>query len=168
MVVAVATNGVIGRQGDLPWRLSSDLKHFKALTLEKPVIMGRLTYESIGRPLPDRHNIVVSRQQGYGAPGCTVVDSLAGAIAAAGAVPETMIIGGAALYRQALPITDVIHLTQVHAEIDGDTFFAGLNFEHWQEVEREDHQRDAKNQYDYSFVTLVPKPSIQWRSHQGD
>ncbi len=161
MVVAIAANGVIGRQGDLPWRLPADLKHFKALTLGKPVVMGRLTHESIGRPLPQRHNIVVSRQTGYQAEGCTVMESLAGAIEAAGEVPEIMIIGGAQLYREALPMTDILHLTRVHAEVEGDTFFEGLDLEQWQQIRREDHRRDEKNQHDYSFITLLPRSSAQ-------
>lgn len=127
LIVAVADNGVIGRQNELPWRLPEDLKRFKALTMGKPIVMGRKTFESIGKPLPGRTNIVVSRQAGLSLPGCVVVDSLAAALAAAGHVDEVMIIGGGEIYRQALAQADCVQLTEVHAAIEGDARFPALD-----------------------------------------
>ena len=125
IIVAVAENGVIGSDNRLPWRLPDDLKRFKALSLGKPVVMGRRTFESIGRPLPGRTNIVVSRQPGLAIEGAIVAPSLDAALAAAGAVPEVVVIGGADIFRQALPRTDTIHLTRVHARVAGDVLFPG-------------------------------------------
>lgn len=158
LVVARADNGVIGRDNGLPWHLPADLKHFKRLTVGKPVIMGRKTYESIGRPLPGRHNIVVTRNAGWRAEGVTVVPNLAEAVAAAGLDPQTRageiaVIGGAEIYAQALLFADRIHLTEVHATPDGDTRFPALDASAWQEVAREDHA-PADGQPGYSFVTL--------------
>src|SRR5690349_11171181 len=120
IIVAMADHGVIGAGNQLPWRLPDDLKRFKALSLGKPIVMGRKTYDSIGRPLPGRLNIVVSRKQNLEIPGCTVVSSLQDAIAAAGPAPEIVIVGGAEIYAQALPQVEMIHLTRVHATIVGD------------------------------------------------
>lgn len=157
-VVARADNGVIGRGGGLPWRLPADLRHFKRLTIGKPVIMGRKTFESIGKPLIGRHNIVLTRDPDWQSEGVTVVPNLAEAVAAAGLNPkaradELMIIGGAQLYAEALPIATRIHLTEVHAEPEGDTHMPSFESDRWQEVSREDHaaEDDAPA---YSFVTL--------------
>ncbi len=157
-VVARADNGVIGRGGGLPWRLPADLRHFKRLTIGKPVIMGRKTFESIGKPLIGRHNIVLTRDADWQAEGVTVVPNLAEAVAAAGLNPkaradELMIIGGAQLYTEALPIATRIYLTEVHAEPEGDTHMPAFESDRWQEVSREDHpaEDDAPA---YSFVTL--------------
>ena len=117
LVVAVARNGVIGRDNALPWRLPADLAHFKRVTMGHPIVMGRRTYESIGKPLPGRKNIVVTRQRGYDAPGCTVVGSLDEAWRAAGDAAEVCVIGGTTLFEETLPIADVIHLTEVEAEV---------------------------------------------------
>ncbi len=155
IVVAMAANRVIGKDNCLPWHLPADLKHFKQLTLGKPVVMGRKTYESIGRPLPERTNIVVTRDRDYAAPGCVVVHSLEAALEAAGASAEVMVIGGAGLYRQILPLTDTIHLTRVQAEFEGDTVFPELNEADWHEVSRTDCEPDAKNPWPYSFLELV-------------
>jgi len=126
LVVAVAENDVIGRGNQLPWHLPADLRHFKSLTLGKPVLMGRRTYESIGKALPGRTNIVLSRSAGFSPSDCVVVKSLADARMAAGAEPALMVIGGAEIYRQCLPLAGRIHLTLIHAQIeDGDTIFAG-------------------------------------------
>jgi len=133
IVVAVSENGVIGREGDMPWKLSTDLKRFKALTLGKPVVMGRKTFQSIGRPLPGRLNIVVSRDPGFSADGIATALSLDGAVDKARAtaaelgVSEICIIGGGEIYRQALAFADTVHVTHVEAEIDGDTFFPALD-----------------------------------------
>ena len=153
LIVAVAEQGVIGQQNALPWRLSGDLKRFKALTMGKPIIMGRKTYDSIGRPLPGRTNIVITRQSDLQLPGCVVVTSLDQAINSVQA-DEYMVIGGAEIYRQALPLAQRVYLTQVHAKVDGDAFFPELSSTQWREVSREDQPADEQNQYAHSFITL--------------
>ncbi len=157
LVVARAANGVIGRDGGLPWHLPADLRHFKRLTVGKPVVMGRRTFESIGRPLPGRHNIVLTRG-GWRAEGVTVVATLAEAVAAAGlqqgARPdEIMIIGGAAVYAEALPSARRVYLTEVHAAPDGDTRLPAFDRSVWHEIAREDHPV-AGDAPAFSFVTL--------------
>lgn len=154
IVVAMADNRVIGRDNRLPWHLPADLRHFKQLTLGKPVLMGRKTHESIGRPLPDRTNIVVTRDRSYTAPGCIVAHSLERALQAAGGCAEVMVIGGMELYRQLLPRADCIYLTLVHAAFEGDAFFPELDAGEWREVERADWMPDEKNSWPYSFVRL--------------
>ncbi|HSR62446.1 MAG TPA: type 3 dihydrofolate reductase [Gammaproteobacteria bacterium] len=154
LIVAMDRKGVIGREGDLPWRLSSDLKHFKKITMGKPIIMGRMTHESIGRPLPGRENIVISRNKDYTANGCTVLNSLECVYAKFHDVDEIMIMGGEDLYRQTLDKADRIYLTEVHADLEGDTHFPEFDRESWEEVERYDFKKDEKNEYDYSFVIL--------------
>jgi dihydrofolate reductase len=157
-VVARADNGVIGRDNALPWHLPADLRHFKRLTVGKPVVMGRKTFESIGKPLPGRHNIVLTRDPDWRADGATVVPNLAEAVAAAGLDPKTragevMIIGGAAVYAEALPIATRVHLTEVHMAPEGDTVLPPFDPDHWRETAREDH--DAEDGHPaYSFVTL--------------
>ena len=154
IVVAADEAGGIGFKGGLPWHLPEDLKRFKRLTLGKPVIMGRRTHESIGRPLPGRHNVVVSRQPGLAFAGCTVTGSLQAAFTAAGDVAEACVIGGAQLYREALPVADLVHLTRVHARVAADTFLPDLNPAEWHEVAREDHPADERHALPYSFITL--------------
>jgi dihydrofolate reductase len=154
LIVAADEQGGIGLDGRLPWHLPGDLRHFKALTLGKPVVMGRRTWDSIGRPLPGRHNIVVSRQRGLAITGCTVVDSFAAALAAAGDSSEVCVIGGAELYALALPLADTVHLTRVHAVAGADTFFPRLDAGEWEEVARENHAADARHAHAYSFLTL--------------
>ena len=154
LVVAVAENDVIGRGNQLPWRLPADLRHFKALTLGHPVLMGRKTYESIGRALVGRLNIVLSRSPDFSPGDCIVAKTLHDARAAAGGA-TLMVIGGAEIYRQCLAVASRIHLTLVHAQIaDGDTIFAGWRGPEWHESSREDHAADDKNAYAYSFITL--------------
>lgn len=157
-VVARADNGVIGRDNQLPWHLPADLKHFKRLTVGKPVLMGRKTYVSIGKPLPGRHNIVLTRDPAWRAEGVTVVANLAEAVAAAGLDPrirveEIMVIGGAALFAEALPSATRVYLTEVHAEPEGETVMPGFPPERWRETSREDHPAEG-DQPAYSFVTL--------------
>ena len=136
MVVAVARDGVIGRDGDLPWHYSEDLRHFKRVTLGHAVIMGRRTYESIGRPLPKRTNIVLSRQSELSIQGCEVVATLEAALRRAREEdPEPCIIGGAGVYGAALPLATRIHLTQVDIEVEGDTYFPELDWEEWNVVQ---------------------------------
>ena len=154
IVVATDAQGGIGLRGSLPWRLPDDLRRFKALTMGSPVIMGRRTWDSIGRPLPGRQNIVVSRDAGLAIAGCTVVDSLDAALAAARAARESFVIGGAEIYRLALPIADTMHLTCVHATVGADTFFPAYDGADWEEVACEQHPADDRHAHAMSFVTL--------------
>jgi dihydrofolate reductase len=154
IIAAMAANRVIGRDNRLPWHLPADLKHFRRLTIGKPILMGRKTWESLGRPLPERTNIVVTRAADYAAPGCVVVHSLEAALRAAAHHPEVMVIGGAELYRQVLPQARRIYLTEVHAGFEGDAYFPELEQGAWREVERVDHEPDARNTHAYSFVVL--------------
>ncbi len=157
LVVAAGENNEIGKSGRMPWHLPADLKHFKALTLGKPVIMGRKTFEAIGKPLPGRRNIVVSRRPGYNAPGCKVTPSFTDALVQAAGVAEIMVIGGGEIYREALPRAQRIYLTRVHAHFDADTFFPAIEPMSWREVSREDHPADVQNTHAYSFVMLEHK-----------
>lgn len=154
LIVAVGTHHEIGKAGRMPWHLPADLKHFKANTLGKPVLMGRRTLEAIGRPLPERRNLVLTRDGAFRAAGCETVTSLDEAISLSGSAPELMVIGGGEVYRLAWEQAGRIYLTRIAAAIEGaDTFFPVLDA-HWQEISREDHRADAKNPYDYSFLTL--------------
>ncbi len=160
LVVAMDQNRVIGINGGLPWHLSSDLKYFRDITMGKPIIMGRKTYESIGRPLPGRRNIVVTRNTDFEAPGCDVVTSLETALELVKDVPEVMMVGGASLYIDTLPLADHIYMTEVHAEVEGDTWFPEIDLDEWHEVSRLRFSADEKNEYDYSFVVyerIFPK-----------
>lgn len=154
IVVAAAQNNVIGKGNELPWRLPDDLKRFKALTLGKPILMGRKTFESIGRPLPGRTNIVISTQPGLRIDGCIVAGSLDAAIMAAQPSPQIMIIGGAEIFRQALPRTDTVHLTRVHASVPGDVFFPELAPQQWREIDIEHHEVDDRHAYAFSYIKL--------------
>ncbi len=154
IIVAAATNNVIGSDGELPWRLPEDLKRFKQLTIGKPVIMGRLTYESIGKPLPDRRNIVLSARKGLNIEGCEVVDTPDAAIRLAGGAEEVMVIGGGGVYSQMLPMADRIYMTRINATVDGDTLFPELDDNEWQVVDRVDFPADESRQFGFSFVTL--------------
>jgi dihydrofolate reductase len=154
LVVAVAENDVIGRRNELPWRLPADLRHFKALTLGKPILMGRKTYESIGKALPGRTNLVLTRSRDFAPGDCIVAGTLEEARQTV-TEPVLMVIGGAQIYRQCLAHASRIHLTQVHARVeDGDTFFTGWRNAEWRETHRERHEADDKNTLAYSFVTL--------------
>jgi dihydrofolate reductase len=153
IVVAMDRRRCIGRDGRLPWRLPADLRRFREITLGKPVVMGRGTHESIGRPLPGRINIVISRDPAYGSPGCTVVGSLEAALAAA-PDRDIMVIGGASIYAEALPLARRIYLTEVHGEFECDVQFPAFDRRAWVEAERTDHQADAANAHPYSFVVL--------------
>lgn len=152
IIVAMAKNRVIGKDNDMPWHLPADLQHFRKVTTGKPVIMGRKTYESIGRPLPKRHNIIVSRNSDYKVDGCDVVGSLAEAVKTAGEVEEVFIIGGGFLYDQTIDAADKLYLTFIDLDVDGDTFFP--EYEHLTLTKRasEHHQKDEKNPYDYEFT----------------
>lgn len=155
IIVATDDRGGIGRNGKLPWHLPEDLQRFKRVTMGKPIVMGRKTWDSIGRPLPGRQNVVISRQAGFDAPGAIVVGSLPDALRAAGDVPEVCVVGGAEIYRLALPLAQEIHLTRVHALVDADTFFPLLDAAQWEEIGREDRPADERHAYPYSFVKLV-------------
>jgi dihydrofolate reductase len=153
LVVAMADNGMIGRDGKLPWRIPEDMRRFKALTVGKPCIMGRKTWDSLPRkPLPDRPNIVITRDTGFRAEGAIVVHSFDEALARAGDAAEICIIGGADIYRAALPRTGRIHLTEVHTDVEGDTRLAPFDHAHWCETAREDHV--TADGLRYSYVTL--------------
>jgi dihydrofolate reductase len=155
IVVAVSENGVIGSDNRLPWRLPDDLKRFKALTMGKPIIMGRKTYDSIGHPLPGRKNIVITRDAHRRINGCVVVGSIAQALAAAEPAEEVILGGGGDLYAQLLDRVDTIHLTRVHVVIDGDVFFPALDPRYWQITNEERHAVDERHGHAFTFQTLV-------------
>lgn len=159
LVVARARNGVIGRGNALPWHLPEDLKYFKRLTMGSPILMGRRTWDSIGRPLPGRENLVLTTRADFSPPGATVVHSLDEAIAAVAGVPALRVIGGAEVYATCLPLATVIHLTEVDAEIEGDVYFPALVASQWRECSREEHARDERHAYPYAFVTLERRGS---------
>lgn len=152
LIVAMARNRVIGVDNRLPWRLPEDLRFFKRVTLDKPVIMGRRTHESIGRPLPGRSNIVLTAQADYQAAGCRVVHSLEQALAAAEPAAEAMVIGGAAVYAQALPRADRIYLTEIAAEVAGNVRFPELDPAQWRMGWWEAHPADERHAYAFSFM----------------
>ena len=153
IVVAIAQNHAIGKDNKLLWHLPNDLKHFKTITSGHTVIMGRKTYDSVGKPLPNRRNIVITRQR-MDISGCEVVNSLEQALALCKTEEEVFIVGGAEIYRQAMSVTNKIHLTIVHQNFDGDTYFPDIEENTWIETEREDYQPDEKNKLPYSFITL--------------
>ncbi|MEJ2382094.1 MAG: type 3 dihydrofolate reductase [Gammaproteobacteria bacterium] len=152
LIAAMDENRVIGIDNRLPWKLPADLQYFRQVTMGKPILMGRKTYESIGRPLPGRVNIVLTSDPAFTADGCTVVHSVEEALGAAGGSEEVMVIGGASLYRHMLPIAHRIYMTLVHARFEGDTQFPVIEPDEWREAEREDHAADERNVYRYSFV----------------
>ena len=156
LVVAMDENRLIGVDGGLPWKLSNDLKQFKRLTVGKIVLMGRKTWQSLGRPLPDRENWVLTRDASFRADGARVFRELDDAVREAGN-RELMVIGGAEIYRQALPIANRIFLTHVHAKVKGDTWFPELDAAAWREIAREDHPADDRHAHAYSFITLERK-----------
>lgn len=157
IIVAMDRRGVIGAAGALPWRLSDDLKRFKAITMGKPLVMGRKTHESIGRPLPGRPNIVLTSQRDYTAEGCIVCHDAESALAACAGYEEVMVMGGAALYQLFLPQAGRIYLTRVEAKVDGDTWFPQYDESAWNEIERRDHPADAHNEYPCSFRVFERK-----------
>lgn len=158
LIVAMGAGRVIGRDNALPWHLPADLQHFRALTRGKPVIMGRKTHESIGRPLPKRRNIVVSRNPSYRAEGCEVVGSLREALALAPPCEEAMVIGGASLYTEALPLADRLYITEVHGSFEGDTFFPAIDPSKWTEIDHVQRPADDANACTMTFRTLDRRP----------
>lgn len=154
VIVAMSENDVIGREGGMPWRMSDDLRRFKKITMGHHILMGRKTYDSIGRPLPGRTTVVISRTATYDNPNIRVVRSLPQALDIAAQDDEVFVTGGAQIFTLALPLAERIYLTRIHCEIAGDTFFPAVDMNQWKLVEEERHAADERNQYDYSFQTF--------------
>ena len=159
LIYACADNGVIGRDNALPWHLPEDLKRFKALTMGHTIVMGRKTYDSIGRPLPGRRNIVVTRNAKLELPGCEIAYSLEDAQRLCVGVEQIFLIGGAQLYADALPSADRLIVTEIDADFEGDAHFPAPDPKVWHEVARETHHSPAPNDFDYAFVTYERPPS---------
>jgi len=161
ILVAMAKNRVIGRNNQLPWHLPADLKHFKLLTMGQIIVMGRKTYESIGRPLPGRENIIITRQSGYEVPGATVVNSLQDALSiceeSSTTNNESFIIGGEKLYRQTLDICQRMYITEIQSDFEGDTVFPEFDRSNWEEIQRDKHISVNGAQIEYHFVILERK-----------
>lgn len=157
MIVAHADNRVIGKDNDMPWHLPADLAYFKKTTLGKPIIMGRKTYESIGRPLPGRKNIVITRDTNYQALGVEIVDSIEAALALVSDAEEVMVIGGGAIYKHCISAAKRLYITHIDADIDGDTFFPEYDLNIWEKVASETRAADEKNQYQLDFVVYQRK-----------
>jgi dihydrofolate reductase len=161
LLAAVADNGVIGRDNALPFRQSSDLKRFKSLTMGKPLVMGRKTYLSIGKPLPGRTNIVVSRDSGFASQGVVVAGSIEAALAAARedalgrGADEVVVIGGTDIFKQTMPLADRLEITHVHARPAGDTYFPPIDASQWREVARSEHPAGPKDEAGFSYVTYA-------------
>ena len=151
IIVAISQNGIIGREMDLPWHISADLKRFKALTMGHHIVMGRKTYESIGRLLPGRSTVIITRQSDYQIPGAIVVNSIDEALAVAGDDSETFIVGGSQIYNLALPLVDTLYITRVHATVDGDTRLDAVDWSGWKCESSERHSAGEKNDHEYSF-----------------
>lgn len=154
LIVAMSKNHVIGVDNKMPWHLPADLKHFKELTLGKPIVMGRKTYESIGKPLPGRENIILTRNPDFDVPGCWVTGDIEAVFQKYQDVPEIMIIGGAQLFEHCLPLADRLYLTYVDLEIKGDASFPFFDTSEWQEIERVEYPADENNNYACTYCTL--------------
>tara|TARA_R110002095_G_scaffold50644_4_gene44381 strand:- start:1680 stop:2162 length:483 start_codon:yes stop_codon:yes gene_type:complete len=152
IIVAMADNRAIGKNNELLWHLPDDFKHFKAITMAKPILMGRKTYQSIGRPLPGRKNIVVTRDAAFTADGVLVVNSIDAALDAAKEDAEVMVIGGASFYQQMLPLADRLYVTRVHHRFDADTFFPEIDADQWRLVEQTEHAADERHAFSFSFI----------------
>ena len=157
LIVAIARNGVIGRDNDLPWHLPADLQFFKRTTSGHTIILGRRNYESIGRPLPDRTNIVITRDKNYKAEGCLVAHSIDEAITLAGDDEEIFVIGGAQIYAQALDRVERMYITEVDTDVEGDVLFPKFDKTQWRECSRESHKPDDNNEYGFDFVVFERK-----------
>ncbi len=157
LIAALGKKFVIGNKGYIPWHLPADLEHFRKLTLGKPIIMGRTTFESIGKVLPGRKNIVLTRNRSWDASGVVVVHSVKEALVAASGAPEIMVIGGAEIYELFLPLARNMYLTFVEGEFKGDAYFPKFDQSEWKEIKRESHKADQKNPHPYIFVTLKRK-----------
>lgn len=154
IIVAVSENNVIGNKNGLPWKLSADMKRLKSLTMGHHIIMGRKTWDSLGRPLPGRTNVVITSQSDFEAPGAIVVNSLEEALTFASGDSESFIFGGAEIFKKSLPWVQKIYMTKVHATIEGDAFFPKLDLLEWKITSVEEFKADEKNEYDYSFLTM--------------
>ena len=152
LLAALAANRVIGKNNALPWHLPADLKRFKALTMGHAIVMGRKTYESIGKPLPGRRNLVITRNRGYSAPGCDVAHSLHSALALCSGARELFIIGGAELFLESMAFAHSLELTEIHADFDGDVFFPEFSAREWRETMRESHMDEPAIAFRYDFV----------------
>ncbi|AOC94285.1 Dihydrofolate reductase [Flavobacterium anhuiense] len=157
MIAAAAENNALGKNNELVWHLPNDFKRFKSLTTGHHIIMGRKTFESFPKPLPDRVHIVISRQENYKPEGCIVVDSIEKAIALCPENDDSYVIGGGEIYNLALPFTDIIELTKVHHSFDADAFFPKINKSEWVLVESEENYKDEKHLYDYTYETYIRK-----------
>ena len=163
LIAAMAQNRVIGRNNKLPWYLPEDLKYFKRVTMGKPLIMGRKTFESLGKPLPGRPHIIITRDESYAYPGCHIVHNIESALGRAESLllidggDEVVVIGGAEIYGLMLPEVNRMYLTKVHHSVEGDAEFPEFNGENWQEIAREDFSAEPPNEYDYSFVVYDRK-----------
>jgi dihydrofolate reductase len=157
IIAALAKNRIIGKNNKLPWNLPADLKHFKKLTLGKPIIMGQKTFESIGRPLPGRANIILSLDENFKPQGCIVANSIEEVLKILEHEKEIMIAGGASIYKQFLPLANKMYLTLIDANFEGDTYFPEFNWEDWEVIERIENQSDKENPYKYTFLTLQRK-----------
>lgn len=158
LIVAMASNRAIGLNGQMPWHLSADLKRFKQITMGSPVLMGRKTYEAIGRPLPGRENLVISRNGDFQAPGCQVFAAIEPALQAYQDRAQVFVIGGATLYQALLTQADELYLTLIHRDFTGDTFFPELG-DDWSERERDDIDDDHTVDFSYSFIRLIRNPN---------
>ena len=152
IISAMASNRAIGIRNTLPWQLPEDLKHFKALTMGHHIVMGRKTYDSIGKPLPGRDTVIVTRNADYAVPGCLAVNSLEAALTVSHGEAEVFFVGGAELYRQALPIAHRIYLTEIQRRFDGDAFFPAFDTNQWNETSREKHHTEGPNGFEYHYV----------------
>jgi dihydrofolate reductase len=156
-IVAMSENRVIGKDNQLPWHLPADLKHFKEITMGKPILMGRKTYESIGRLLPGRENVIITRNADFKVPGAQVFHSPLAAIAGMRQYPEIMVIGGSELYQVMFPLFNRIYMTLVYANIEGDSYFPEVNLADWKLVSQIEHEADEKNTFDYDFLVWERK-----------
>jgi len=155
LIVAMASNRVIGLNNKMPWHLSADLKRFKHITMGSPILMGRKTYESIGKPLPGRTNIIISRNLSYSQEGCLVFNDLTTALKTISeSADEVFIVGGSDLYKAIMPMADTLHITLINRDFQGDTLFPEIDFNEWLEVSREDIKDDPQVSFSYSFLTL--------------
>lgn len=159
MIVAMDRNRLIGADGDMPWRLPAELRYFRSVTMGKPIIMGRKTFEAIGRPLPGRHNIILTRNRSYAAPGCSVVHSMEEALQVAGKVEEVMVIGGSAVYRSFLPHAHRLYLTCIEATFEGDTYFPVIDRAQWRTIWQEFHEQDETNPHAFHLAILEKRDS---------
>ena len=155
LIVAMDDNRLIGSNNNLPWRLPADLVFFKRTTMGKPIIMGRKTFVSIGKPLPGRRNIVITRDTAFSADGCEIANGIQAALSLCSKVEEVMLIGGASLYRQTIDLATQLYITRIHHSFEGDTWFPEFDLNGWKQENREDHEADPNNPYAYSFLKFV-------------